>query len=398
MENFDRKQLKYTKDSFLISDHSINDLIKKHKTPFYVYSEKILENNFTSFLKETKKNKQDALICFALKSNNNLDVLKTLAKLGSGADIVSGGELKQALKAGIKADKIVFSGVGKTDNEIELGIKKGIYSFNVESIEELKRISEIAVRLKKNARVAFRFNPKVHVKTHKHISTGYKTHKFGILEKDILLAVANKKLWQNIKLVGLSVHIGSQLTCLKATAKAIQSACLCAKKINWPLEFIDVGGGLGVNYKKETGAPDIKTYIKLVNDTILKHYGKIRVVYEPGRRISASCGFFISKVIRTKQSEDCHFVIVDGGMNDFVRPSLYDAYHEIFASRKSPKTIKTDIVGPICETADCFGTNRELPKLTEKDFIIIADTGAYGHTMSSSYNMRSKPSEYFLSK
>lgn len=398
MENYDRKQLKFTKDQFLISNHSINDLIKKHKTPFYVYSETILENNYVSFQKEIDRNNQDALICFALKSNNNLDVLKALAKLGSGADIVSGGELKQALKAGIKANKIVFSGVGKTDTEIELGIKKGIYSFNVESIEELQRISEIAVRLKKTARVAFRYNPKVHVKTHKHISTGYKTHKFGILEKDILDSLEVKSLWKNVKLVGLSIHIGSQLTCLKATEKAIKSACLCAKKIHFPLEFIDVGGGLGVNYKKETNAPDIKTYIKLVNDSILKYYGQTKVVYEPGRRISASCGFFISKVIRTKQSENCHFVIVDGGMNDFVRPSLYDAYHEIFASRKATKTIKTDIVGPICETADCFGTNRDLPKLTEKDFIIIADTGAYGHTMSSSYNMRSKPSEYFLNK
>jgi diaminopimelate decarboxylase len=397
MENFDRKQLKYTKNDILLSGHALSELLLKNKTPFYVYSETILENNFSKFTQAIKKNKQDALVCFAMKSNNNINVLRSLGRLGAGADIVSGGELKQALKAGISASKIVFSGVGKTEDEISFGIKKGIYSFNVESIEELKLINEVATKLKKTARVAFRLNPKVHAKTHKHISTGYKTHKFGMLEEDILSIMKIESLWTNIKLVGLSVHIGSQLTCLKATLSAVKKLCLCAKKLNTEIEFIDVGGGLGVNYTNESLAPTVLEYITEVNKIIIAHFPKIKVVYEPGRRISASAGFFVTKIIRTKTSENCRFLIVDGGMNDFVRPSLYDAFHEIYPSRKSSKLVATDIVGPICETADCFGTNRKLPLLEKDDYVIIADTGAYGHSMSSTYNMRTLPKEIFLS-
>jgi diaminopimelate decarboxylase len=398
MENFDRKQLKYSKSDISLSGYSLNELLSKNKTPLYVYSEKILENNYAQFTKAIKKNKQDALICFALKSNNNIDVLKSLAKLGAGADIVSGGELKHALKAGISADKIVFSGVGKTEDEIILGLKKGIYSFNVESVEELEMINDIAMRLKKIARVAFRLNPRVHAKTHKHISTGYKTHKFGLLQADILNAVKNEKLWTNTQLVGLSVHIGSQLTCLDATLSAIKRLCICAKKTNINLEFLDVGGGLGVNYSSKSNAPAVIEYVTQMNEIIIGYYPKIKVVYEPGRRIAASAGFFLTKIIRTKTSENCRFLVVDGGMNDFVRPSLYDAFHEIYPSKKSKKVVSTDIVGPICETADCFGTNRDLPYLEKDDYIIIADTGAYGHTMSSTYNMRRLPKEIFLEK
>lgn len=396
MENYDRKQLKYTKNDIALSGYSLTELMKTQKTPFYAYSEKILDNNYNQFIKAIKKNKQDALICFALKANNNLSVLKRLASLGAGADIVSGGELKQALKAGIPANKIVFSGVGKTSEEIILGIKKGIYSFNIESIQELELINEIAIKLNKPARVAFRLNPKVHAKTHRHISTGYKTHKFGILQRDILNAIANPKLWTKVKLVGLSVHIGSQLTCLDATLKAVEKLCICAKKIGHQIEFLDVGGGLGVNYSSESQAPSISEYVSGINKVISKNFKKIKVVYEPGRRIAASCGFFITKIIRKKSSENCNFLIVDGGMNDFVRPSLYNAYHEIYPSKKKRTKILTDIVGPICETADCFGTNRKLPVLDKGDYLIIADTGAYGHTMSSNYNMRDKPDEIYL--
>jgi len=398
MENFDRKQLKYTKTDISLSGYPLSEILSKNKTPLYIYSETILENNFSKFTLAIKKNKQDGLVCFAMKSNNNLEVLKTLANLGAGADIVSGGELKQALKAGISADKIVFSGVGKTEEEISLGIKKGIYSFNIESVEELELINAVSKKLKKTARVAFRLNPKVHAKTHKHISTGYKTHKFGMLQKDILDVVKKEALWTNVKLVGLSVHIGSQLTCLDATLSAVKRLCLCAKKLNTDLEFIDVGGGLGVNYTADSNAPTVLDYITKVNNIITEYFPQIKVVYEPGRKISASAGFFVTKIIRTKTSEDCRFLVVDGGMNDFVRPSLYDAFHEIYPSRKSKKLVPTDIVGPICETADCFGTNRKLPLLEKDDYIIIADTGAYGHTMSSTYNMRRLPKEIFLAK
>ncbi len=398
MEKLDRKHIVFKKDQLYLHKHNLHELVAKKKTPFYAYSEKVLEENYKRFKKSISQNKQNGLICFALKSNNNIDVLKKLASMGAGADIVSGGELKQALKAGIKANKIVFSGVGKTKNEIILGLKENILSFNVESIQELELINSLAKKMNTKAKIAFRLNPKVIAKTHKHISTGFKTHKFGILEKDILSSLDNSSLWSNTKLIGLSVHIGSQLTCLKATEEAIKNMCQCANKIPFKLKFLDVGGGLGVNYAKNSKAPSVESYVSKINSIIKKNYGAVKVIYEPGRCISASCGFFITKVIRTKVSEDCRFTIVDGGMNDFVRPSLYDAFHEIFASVNSSLTFPTDIVGPICETADCFGTARELPELVENDFIVIADTGAYGHTMSSHYNMRSKPKEFFLKK
>ena len=396
MEEFDKSQLSYNHKGLNLSLIPIQDIIQEYSTPFYLYSQKILEKNYLNFYNGALEQNLNATICFAVKSNNNKNVLKTLAKLGAGADIVSGGELKAALKANIPASKIVFSGVGKTKDEIKLGLKEQIKSFNVESIEELELINKIAKKLNTKANVAFRLNPKVHAKTHKHISTGYKTHKFGILAEDIISTVQRKELWSHTKLVGISVHIGSQLTDLTATHEAIVNACECANQLPFRLQFIDVGGGLGVTYHNETKAPSITEYMLIVSDALSTYKYKVETVFEPGRRISASCGFFVTSVIRSKVSEDCHFLIVDGGMNDFVRPSLYDAYHEILAGHNNGDVRETDIVGPICETADCFGTKRNLPPLKYKDFIVIADTGAYGHTMSSTYNMRSQPKEIFL--
>lgn len=396
MEEFDKAQLAYTHQGLNLSLIPIKDIITKYPTPIYIYSQKILENNYLQFYNEALVNNLNATICFAVKSNNNKFVLKSLAKLGAGADIVSAGELKAALKAGIPANKIVFSGVGKTKDEIIQGLQANIKSFNVESVEELELINKLAAKLNIKARVAFRLNPKVHAITHKHISTGYKTHKFGLLAHDILEAVENKEYWSHTKLVGLSVHIGSQLTDLEATREAIRNTCECANMLPHTLDFIDVGGGLGVNYAPNTNAPKINDYMKLVTEAISTYPHKVEVVFEPGRRISASCGFFVTSVIRSKMSEDCRFLIVDGGMNDFVRPSLYDAYHEVLPGHNNGPLIETDIVGPICETADCFATKRKLPLLKYKDFVVIADTGAYGHTMSSTYNMRSLPNEVFL--
>lgn len=392
--------IKFNKGQLEIDGLKISEIIKKYPTPFYLYSEKTLLQNFTEYVNEAEHAGIDALICFALKSNSNRELLKLLAKAGAGADIVSGGELLRALEVGIDPNKIVFSGVGKTKEEIILALRKNIYSFNVESLEELELINELAKKYKKIARVSLRLNPKVVALTHKHISTGFKTHKFGILKEDILKASHNKKLWQHAQLLGISIHIGSQLTDLSATKEAIKILCETANKLKTPLEFIDVGGGLGVNYKRdEIVAPSVKTYMELVSKTIAENLNyKVKVVFEPGRRISASSGYFVTSVLRSKTSEDCQFLIVDGGMNDFVRPSLYDAYHEIYPSRQSTKKIKMDIVGPICETADCFAHNRFLPKLKTDDFIVIADTGAYGFTMSSNYNLRSRPIELLITK
>lgn len=385
---------------------NLEKLTATYKTPFFVYSEEILNRNFLEFNDGAKEaGLINPLICFALKSNSNREVIKKLAKLGSGADIVSVGELKRAIECGIKPDKIVFSGVGKTEDEIiyALKLRPQLNSFNVESIEELELINSCAKKLKQNARICFRLNPVVNPKTHKYISTGNKTHKFGLLEKDVFAALDNKTLWTHSKLVGLSIHIGSQLLDLKASKKAIQKLSEIALKTKANLEFLDVGGGLGVNYHPDEASrlPSIETYMKMVSSTLNKHFYsksdlKPRVVFEPGRRIVAKAGIFVMKVLRNKVSEDNHFVIVDGGMNDFMRPSLYGAYHELIPFKKAPATVPSHIVGPICETSDCFGSNRMMPPLKSGDYIVIADTGAYGYSMGSNYNLRGRPLELLI--
>ena len=401
--------LKYHEKSLKFSEASVESIAKKHKTPFFLYSEEVLSQNYLDFYKGAKAaGLKNPLVCFALKSNPNKDLLKILAELGSGADIVSGGELKRALSAGIPAEKIVFSGVGKTEDEILLALKsgsKGIYSFNVESLEELKLINECAARLKKKARICFRLNPVVQPKTHKYISTGNKTHKFGILEKDILASIKKKEYWSHSKLVGLSIHIGSQLLDLKATKLALIKLSEVALKTNLKLEFLDVGGGLGVDYHPEDSKklPTIETYMDLVADTLYKNYysqtdNVPRIVFEPGRRIIARAGIFVMSVLRNKISEENHFVIVDGGMNDFMRPSLYGAYHGLLPVKEAKATKNCHVVGPICETSDCFGSDRKLPSLKSGDLLILQDTGAYGYSMGSNYNLRGRPLELLVKK
>lgn len=387
----------YNENQLTFNEIKISNIIEKWQTPFYLYSESILKKSFLDFLNAAHKYNLDAMICFALKANPNKILLSILAQNGAGADIVSAGELLRALEAGIPSSKIVFSGVGKTSKEIELALDHDIYSFNVESIEELQLINEIAKHKSKTANIAFRLNPKVHAKTHKHISTGFKTHKFGIVESDILQAISDNSLWTNTKLIGISIHIGSQLTCLDATKEAIIKMCQCANSLNIDLKFLDVGGGLGIDYdSKNPSAPNVNQYMELVSNTIQSHYKKpIKIIFEPGRVICAKAAIFVTSVIRTKESEGNHFTIVDGGMNDFVRPSLYDAFHEIYPCLNTKELVVTDIVGPICETTDCFG-RRELSKLKSGDFIAIADAGAYGHSMSSHYNLRPRPIELLI--
>jgi diaminopimelate decarboxylase len=403
------KDLIYKNEKLHFAGADISNLAKKHKTPFFLYSEEVLTRNFNEFYHgATQAGLIDPLVCFALKSNPNRELLKVLASLGTGADIVSGGELKRALEAGIPAEKIVFSGVGKTEEEILFALSlrgKGICSFNVESIEELELINACAKKLKKKARICFRLNPVVQPKTHKYISTGNKTHKFGLLEKDVVQCLGQRSLWSHSQLVGLSVHIGSQLLDLKATKKAIQKMCEVALKSGLPLEFLDVGGGLGVDYHPDDQAklPSIQTYMDLIRETLEKSFYsksalKPRVVFEPGRRIVAKAGILVMKVLRNKISENNRFVIVDGGMNDFMRPSLYGAYHGLTPVKKGKCDTNSHIVGPICETSDCFGSNRMLPKLNAGDLLIIEDTGAYGYSMGSNYNLRGRPLELMLAK
>lgn len=403
------KHLEYKQKKLHFNQTDIHTVAKKHKTPFFLYSEEVLAKNYTEFFDgAVNSGLINPLVCFALKSNPNLELLKILAKLGSGADIVSGGELKRALEAGITPDKIVFSGVGKTEDEIIFALKTskdGIFSFNVESLEELELINACAKRLKKIARVCFRLNPVVQPKTHKYISTGNKTHKFGLLEGDILSSLQQKKYWSHSKLVGLSIHIGSQLLDLNATRRAIARMCDVALKTKVPLEFLDMGGGLGVDYHPDETQklPTINDYMSVVASTVNKSfYAKSdlrpRIVFEPGRRIVAKAGIFVMKVLRNKISENNRFVIVDGGMNDFMRPSLYGAYHGLLPAKEGKADKPSHIVGPICETSDCFGSNRLLPAMGTGDILVLCDTGAYGFSMGSNYNLRGRPLELLLDK
>ncbi len=396
----------YKNNTLIFDNIELETFAKKVPTPFYLYSSRQLLNNYQEFYHQALQNDLPApLVCFALKSNPNLSLLKTLAKEGAGADIVSVGELRQALSAGIDPSKIVFSGVGKRDDEILEALmtgEQGIYSFNVESTEELDDIITQAKKAKRVARIAFRLNPRVNARTHKHISTGYKTHKFGILEEDILVSAEKYKDSPYLNFVGISVHIGSQLTCMEATVDALKAASSLSSKlskiIGHPLEFLDVGGGLGVDYspqdKEVLTTP--KQYMAMIKDVLEKEMEELpqRIVFEPGRVISARAGMLVTKVIRKKFSDSHQFIIVDGGMNDFVRTSLYEAYHELMPGiKREGKEQMVDVVGPICETADCFAHQRKLTPLEKGDFLGVADTGAYGFSMASTYNMRRLPME-----
>jgi diaminopimelate decarboxylase len=407
MKNILPSPLQYKNNTLYFDGKRLDTIAGNKRTPFYLYSKKTLRHYYEYFSKSAAKNGiVSPLVCYALKANSNKDVLATLKTMGSGADVVSVGELKKALKAGIDPQKIVFSGVAKTEDEIRFALKcgkKGIYSFNVESIEELDMINSIAKKLKTRARVAFRLNPRVNAKTHKHISTGNKTHKFGLLKEDILEAMDVTALWTNTNLVGLSIHIGSQLTELNATIKAIEELSKLALKLETPLEFLDVGGGLGIDYTAEERSKlaSIDTYMKAVSDAFEKYYYSKtdhcpRIVFEPGRIIVGKMGVLVSRVVRTKISDSNHFTIIDAGMNDLIRPALYEAYHEVLPAQNSKQMIKTDIVGPICETSDCFGTGRKLPKLNAGDLVVIDNVGAYGQTMASTYNERQIATEYFI--
>jgi diaminopimelate decarboxylase len=396
----------YKNNTLNFDNIALDSFAEKVKTPFYLYSTRQLLTNFHGFYGQAQENGlPDPLVCFALKANPNLALLKALAKVGSGADIVSVGELRRALEAGIDPQKIVFSGVGKRPEEIHEALAagdKGIYSFNVESVEEIDDIINEAKSLNRVAQVAFRLNPKVNARTHKHISTGFKTHKFGILAEDIIEAAKKYKSNPHIKFMGLSVHIGSQLTCMEATTEALEAACELFQKLREllesPLEFIDVGGGLGVDYSPAdklvlTPPQEYMLLIKKVIDNKLNEAPK-RIVFEPGRVIAARAGMLVTKVIRKKSSEGHEFIIVDGGMNDFVRTSLYEAYHELMpAVIRGEQTTSVDVVGPICETADCFATGRQLTPIKKGDLLGVADTGAYGFSMASRYNMRELPPE-----
>lgn len=369
-----------------------SDLISKIAaevgTPFYLYSEQKLRDNFKSFADAVKPLKK-ATVCFAVKSNFNPTILKILAGMGAGADIVSGGELELALQAGVPADKIVFSGVGKTRAELTAAITAGIKQINAESESEIRLINEIAIGLNKTAAVGIRVNPDVDARTHEKITTGKKENKFGIDWNDARRLFLSAEQFKGISLHGIEVHVGSQILELSPFREAFvktKKMLNDLKEHGVSIQTVDVGGGLGVAYKTDESAPSPADYIAVLQDVLGDFDGEF--VFEPGRCISGDAGVLVASVVRVKQTGDKRFAVLDAGMSDLVRPAMYDAYHNIEALKGGEASERYDVVGPICESADIFGKDRMLPELNEGDLIAIETAGAYGAAMASNYNGR----------
>ena len=372
-------------------DVSVLAIAKAVGTPFYCYSTATLTRHYNVFSKAFSE--LDAQVCFAIKANSNQAVIATLARLGAGADVVSGGDLRRALQAGVPASKILFSGVGKTSEEMDYALAAGIHCFNVESLPELEALSARAVATGHTAPISLRINPDVDAKTHKKISTGKSENKFGIAWKDARAAYAKAATLPGLKITGIDMHIGSQITELQPFDDAIALLVELTNTLRedgHPIEHVDVGGGLGVPYRNDNTPPPLPDAYAQVVNRHLKPLG-LKVMFEPGRLIAGNAGILVSQVIFLKEGDAKNFLIVDAAMNDLIRPTLYDAFHEINPvvepAADAPRIV-ADIVGPVCETGDYLGLDRDLPKLATGDLIYVSTAGAYGATQSSTYNTR----------
>ena len=386
--------MKYINKKLTIENVKVQNIAKKFGTPAYCYSYNRLKENINNFKRSFKS--FSPLICFAIKSNTNVNLISEIRKLGLGADVVSMGELMKALKAGIKPNKIVFSGVGKTVEEIKYAINKKILLINAESKSEIFEIERIAKKNKKSVNVGVRLNPNVDAKTLSQISTGKKENKFGVSEKDFLELVKyiNKSKFVNLKC--LSVHIGSQILDVKPYENMLKALDKIIKKTNHSFEYIDLGGGMGIDYKNDKKVLNLKKYSLSIKKFLKNNNSKI--IFEPGRSIVGNIGILVSKVTYIKEGHKKNFIILDVAMNDLMRPALYNSIHRILPATKSKKVSnKTyEFVGPICESTDKFLTINKFQKLDEKDLIIICDVGAYGISLSSNYNVRPKPIEILI--
>ena len=386
--------MKYINKSLSIEKIKVQDIAKKFGTPTYCYSYEQLKKNINTFKKNF--NSFAPLICFAIKSNTNVNLIKEIRKFGLGADVVSMGELMMALKAGIKPKKIVFSGVGKTSHEISYAIDKEILLINAESKSEIYEIERIAKSKKKIVNIGVRLNPNTDAKTLKQISTGKKENKFGVDEKIFFDLVNYSKISKNINLKCLSVHIGSQILDYKPYEKMLKVVDKIIKKSNHKFEFIDLGGGMGISYAKSNKKLNYSKYNIAIKKFLKNHNS--RIIFEPGRSIVGNIGSLISKVIYIKKNDKKDFIILDAAMNDLMRPALYGANHQTIPVVKSNNISKKtyEFVGPICESTDKFTTIKGFQKLKEKDLVVMCDVGAYGMSLSSNYNVRPKPAEILI--
>lgn len=391
-------EFKYKGKELYCEDLAVRSLAQKYGTPLYVYSYHTLIDHYIKL--KTAFKKIDPLICYSVKANSNLGILKALVDKGAGLDIVSGGELFRAIKAGCPAKRIVYASVGKTDHEIEEAIKLGILFFNVESLPELENIQRIARRLNKVTNVALRINPDVEPKTHKFITTGKITNKFGIDFRSAHQILLTAGGFSHIRINGLHLHIGSQITTAEPFVAAIGKIVkFIASLPDTELEYLNIGGGLGIVYDHETPQTADKFAKKVL--PLLDKSG-LKIILEPGRFIVGNAGILIAKVLYIKSTPKKKFVIVDAGMNDLIRPALYSAYHNILPLRAAKQglraTEKVDVVGPICESGDFFAKERLLPKVKEGDYLAIMGAGAYGFSMSSNYNSRTRAEEIMVVK
>ena len=388
--------MRYKNNNYFIENISLDKLAIKYSTPLYCYSYNKLKSNIINFFTYFKK--FSPLVCFAIKSNTNLNLIREIKNFGLGADVVSKGELMLALKAGINKKKIVFSGVGKTESELKFAIEKKILLINSESESEIKIIEKIAKKKNVVVNIGIRLNPNTDANTLKQISTGKKENKFGVDEKTFLKLVSVLRTSKNIKLKCLSVHIGSQITDHKPYEKMLISIDKIINKAKFNFEYIDLGGGMGISYEKNQKKLNYKKYKSAIEKFLRKNNSKL--IFEPGRSIIGNTAILISRVIYLKETSKKIFVILDAGMNDMMRPALYGAKHQILPAFKNKKKSKKsyEFVGPICETTDKFLSVSNFNKLKERDLIFISDVGAYGSSLSSNYNIRPKPSEILINK
>ena len=386
--------MKYINKRLKIDKINVQDIAKKYSTPAYCYSYSLLKKNILNFKKNFKS--FAPLICFSIKSNSNINILKEIKKFGLGADVVSKGELMIALKAGINANKIVFSGVGKTSEEINFAIDKKIFLINAESKSEIEEINRIAKLKKRKVQIGIRLNPNTDAETLNQIATGKKENKFGVNEKTFFELMDYCKKTNNLILKCLSVHIGSQILNYKPYQKMLKVINNIINKISHKFEYIDLGGGMGISYKNNDKKLNYKKYNQLIKKFLKQN--KSKIIFEPGRSIIGNTGILISKIIYIKKSGKKKFVIIDAAMNDLMRPALYGANHKVLPVIKinKKKNNTYEIVGPICETTDRFTTIKNSQEFKEKDFIAICDVGAYGMSLSSNYNVRPKPVELLI--
>ncbi len=388
--------IRYKNNNLFVEKISVKKLVSKYKSPFYLYSNSNIVQNYRLFYNNFRKT--NPLICFSVKANPNLQVLKILKKMGSGADVVSGGELLKALKSGIKPNKIVFSGVGKTEEELRLAIKKRILLINVESENEAILINKISGQMKKKTSIGIRLNPDINAPTHKKISTGKAEDKFGLSKKNLISFGSNISRLKNLQLDAISVHIGSQILSENPFKKTLKVLAEIISKTKINFKFVDLGGGFGITYKKGDKKIKLKDYSNLV-EKFKKRYN-CKIIFEPGRAIIGNAAILVAKIQYLKKGANKTFAILNAGMNDFMRPALYDATHNILPLIKNSKKIRgvLEFVGPICETTCKFIKYKRYQKVNQLDYVAIMDVGAYGASLSSNYNTKPLIAEVLVNK